>query len=248
MVLINIDEFKVVSIYLDDLELIYNLNVKGIKLLDKIVDIKKLASKLEYIKPSVKLIDFLYKDELEDEFKKRNTYQGFQRSILNKVKQIISLNITKDDYVVDMTVGNGNDTLYLCKYAKFVYGFDIQKKAINNTKELLTKNNYSNYQLFLESHVNINKLSNIKLVLFNLGYLPNGNKDITTMSDTTLEALKNCFNVILDDGFILIVFYPHEEGKKEANTIINYLDDNKINYKIYRNTKNINAPFLLVIH
>lgn len=33
--------------------------------------------------------------------------------------------INKEDIVVDMTVGNGNDTLLLCQLAKEVIGFDI---------------------------------------------------------------------------------------------------------------------------
>ena len=35
--------------------------------------------------------------------------------------------ITKDDVVVDATMGNGHDTLFLAKLAKQVYAFDIQE-------------------------------------------------------------------------------------------------------------------------
>ena len=49
-------------------------------------------------------------------------------------------------------------------------------------------------------------------------------------------------------GIILVVCYPHEEGKKESKTLLKYLDDNKITYKIYKNTDNINAPFLIKIN
>ena len=48
-------------------------------------------------------------------------------------------------------------------------------------------------------------------------------------------------------GIILIVIYPHEEGKKEGTYIKKYLEDNNINYNEYHNTDNINAPYLIEI-
>ena len=48
------------------------------------------------------------------------------------------------DIVVDGTVGNGNDTVFLAKLVGptgKVYGFDIQKEAIERTKNGCKKNN-----------------------------------------------------------------------------------------------------------
>ena len=178
-----------------------------------------------------------------------------ERSILTKVKEICEEYIKDTDYVIDMTIGNGFDTLTLCNITSkgMVFGFDIQKDAINNTNNLLKSNNLDNYKLFLESHENINiKLKDyqnkIKLILFNLGYLPKGDKTIMTNHQSTLKALINSFNMLKDDGLILIVFYPHEEGKMEAKTVKNYLQKENINYTEYHNTNNINAPYLLVIN
>lgn len=216
------------------------------------IDISLLCTLLEDVKPTIKLIDFKYINELNEEFKRRNTFQGFNKSILNMVKKIIKENVTTKDYVVDMTIGNGFDTLYLANTSKHVFGFDIQKLAINNTTNLLENNNIKNYTLFLSSHVNINTLlhdytNNIKLILFNLGYLPCGDKTITTNHLTTLNALINSLNMLSKDGLILIVFYPHPEGKKEEQVVLNYLNNNNINYKTYRNTPNKEAPYLVVI-
>lgn len=55
-----------------------------------------------------------------------------------------------------MTVGNGNDTLFLANISKKVFGFDIQGVAIENTKKLLRENNVYNYELFNISHEKIN--------------------------------------------------------------------------------------------
>ena len=151
-----------------------------------------------------------------------------------------------------MTVGNGNDTLFLANISKKAFGFDIQDIAIKNTQELLKENNVVNYELFNVSHDKINIIlskykNRIKLILFNLGYLPCGNKNITTNHKTTLDAVKNSFNMLSNDGLILIVFYPHPEGKLEAEYVIKYLNENNMNYKIYRNTSNEDAPYLVVI-
>ena len=193
-------------------------------------------------------------NEIDKELKKRNTYQGFNRSILNKVKQLIETNLKPNDLAVDMTIGNGNDTLFLCNKLNkgHVFGFDIQDIAINNTKKLLEENNINNYTLFNTSHENINEILNqyinkISLILFNLGYLPNGDKSITTNHKSTLNALKNSFKMLNNKGIILIVVYPHKEGKIEEKEIINYLNQNNIKYNTYHNTDNINAPYLIEI-
>lgn len=193
-------------------------------------------------------------NEIDKELARRNTYQGFNKTILNKVKQICENNLKQNDIAIDMTIGNGNDTLFLCNLLSkgHVFGFDIQDIAIKNTKKLLENNNISNYTLFNESHENINITLNnykgkISLILFNLGYLPNGDKSITTTHISTLNTVKNSLDMLNNKGIILIVFYPHEEGILEADTIKQYLKENNISYNEYHNTDNINAPYLIEI-
>ena len=129
-----------------------------------------------------------------------------------------------------------------------VFGFDIQKEAIIKTQELLK--NYSNVTLYQKSHDEMDFLNlngKVSLIIFNLGYLPGGNKNITTKATTTLKAIKKSLNLLNQKGKILVVFYPHIEGKKEANTVLNWLKNQNYNYFIKRNTDQENAPFLLVI-
>lgn len=208
----------------------------------------------ELIEPTWLTKKFGVLNEIDKELVKRNTYQGFNRSILNRVKQIAENTLKRNDLAIDMTVGNGNDTLFLCNLVDkgHVFGFDIQQKAISNTKNLLKENNIINYSLFNESHENIditlkNYKNKISLILFNLGYLPNGNKDITTNHISTLNALKKAQNMLNNKGIILIVLYPHKEGKKEEIEIKKYLIKNNINFNEYHNTNNVNAPFLIEI-
>jgi len=227
---------------------------KGVKIVNIYgdnINISTLCDILENVKNNIE-IRCNYNKEINNEFLKRNTYQGFTRSILNMVKKICVENVTSNDYVVDMTVGNGNDTLFLANISKKVFGFDIQDIAIKNTTKLLEENNVDNYELFNISHdkidIVLNKYkNNIKLILFNLGYLPCGDKFITTNHETTLNAIKNGFDMLKNDGLILVVFYPHPEGKLEAKVVLDYLNNYNLNYKIYKNTPNEDAPYLVVI-
>lgn len=226
---------------------------KGIKSLDikGDIEIKKLCDILENTKESVK-INYEKQDEVELEFKRRGTHQGFNRSILNMVKKICQDNITLNDYTVDATIGNGNDTLHLASLSKFVFGFDIQKQAIENTTNILEENKVNNYKLFQISHDEMDSVlkdykGKIKLILFNLGYLPCGDKSIMTNHETTLKALEKGMELLTKDGLILIVFYPHPEGKLEATEVFAYLSSNDIKYEVYKNTTNKDAPYLVVI-
>lgn len=195
-------------------------------------------------------------NDIDSELERRDTYQGFNSSILNKFKQILRNNVRRNDLVVDATVGNGNDTLFLSNLVPngHVYGFDIQKVAIDNTKELLDKNNITNYTLFNNSHENILEVlgeyvNKISAVIFNLGYLPGGNKNIMTNYSSTIKALKGSLKLLNNKGIILIVIYSHEEGKKENIEINKYLLELDGIYTInkYHNTDNLEAPYLIEI-
>ena len=62
--------------------------------------------------------------------------------------------ITKEDIVVDATMGNGYDTLFLAQLAKKVYAFDIQKQALEQTTKRLTEAKVDNVELLLTGHEN----------------------------------------------------------------------------------------------
>jgi len=205
------------------------------------------------IEPIWLLKKFGVLNEIDKTLKQRQTYQGFNKTIFNKLHQVLDSLVKSNDIVVDATIGNGFDTMYLANLANkgFVYGFDIQDKAIFNTKKLLKENNISNYQLFKENHKNIYEVlkeyeNKISCIVYNLGYLPNGNKKITTKCDTTIKSITNAIKLLNNKGVILIIAYPHKEGKKESKAILNLkIDGYTINK--YTNTKNINAPFLIEI-
>ncbi|MCL2522059.1 MAG: class I SAM-dependent methyltransferase [Erysipelotrichales bacterium] len=160
--------------------------------------------------------------------------------------------ITKDSIVIDATCGNGHDTLFLCQNSKFCFAFDIQEGAIKNTEALLKANNIMNYQLIKDSHENFyNYCLKCDLVLFNLGYLPKGNKENSTQAEITLLTIKKIIDK-LEFKLILLVIYPgHSEGKKESQLLEKFLKS--ICQKTYNVFKfyNLNqietAPYILGI-
>ena len=234
-----------------NLETINKLKIDGLYITEQPTDIDEIINIFENLKPSLIIYKCPSINKINAELIKRNTYQGFNKSILNTVKREIILNVKDDDYAIDATLGNGYDTLFLASILKKgkVISFDIQEKAINNSKKLLQ--DYNNITLILDSHENINKLKlakKPKVILFNLGYLPGGDKLITTKAKSTIKALKASLSILDDKGLLLVVIYPgHEEGQKEQAEIMKWLNNEKINYEIKRNTLNEIAPFLIEI-
>ncbi len=209
----------------------------------------------ELIEPSWLVKKFSVLNEIDKELERRNSYQGYRKSILNYVHNLIDSYIKENDIVIDAITGNGNDTLYLCDTVSMgkVFGFDIQEKAIQNTDNLLREHKKRNYELFLESNEKMDVVlkeyfGKVSLVIFNLGYLPNGDKSITTNYKTTIKGIKASLKLIHKRGMILLVIYPgHPAGKLESLKIKEYLKKENLNYQEYHNTDNVIAPYLIEI-
>ena len=172
----------------------------------------------------------------------------------NHIQQFVidylKTHVTKSDVVVDATVGNGHDTLLLASLAKHVIGFDIQAVAIERTLQKIKNSSIENVTLFNDSFENISKIEAYKGVVFNLGYLPNGDKSITTQALVTLDTLKSITQQMQNDDFILITAYPgHPEGTLEADLILKYVQTLPRSFLslIYQIQNRKNAPFIILI-
>lgn len=162
------------------------------------------------------------------------------------------------DTVVDATAGNGHDTLFLSELTGpqgKVFSFDIQQQAIQTTRDLLsTRGSPGNIRLIQDCHSNINRhvQSPVKAVLFNLGYLPGGDRSVTTRYETTLSALQACLPLLSPQGVIVLVVYPgHPAGQEESVRIQEWLSglDQKLwTSMVWRflNQKNT-PPYLLLL-
>ncbi len=127
------------------------------------------------------------------------------------------------DTVIDATCGNGKDTLRLASLVPYgkVLSLDIQEDALIQARKRASLDNVS---FFLQSHVSFPPAENIKLIVYNLGYLPFGNKAITTLSETTIQSLKEALKKTSWGGAISLTCYPgHPEGFKETQAIFAFL-------------------------
>lgn len=174
--------------------------------------------------------------------------------------QLLDYHVVKGDKVIDATAGNGNDTVKLSslvgKIGK-VHGFDVQQQAIEETKKKLTLTGLAEQvELHHTGHENmgsvITQKESVAAVVFNLGYLPKGDKTITTLPDTTLKAIKQSLDLVQRGGILLImVYHGHEEGKEEKDSILQFtqnLPQKEFGVLQYQfiNQKN-NPPFLIAI-
>lgn len=157
---------------------------------------------------------------------KSDGMKNFFTNVIEISKELCTLKLNNGDTAVDCTMGNGNDTEFLCHLVGDkgkVYAFDIQEEAVINTSKKLEKLNFlERAELILDGHQNIDKYikQSVKLVIFNLGYLPRGNHEITTKKETTLQAVQKCLDILEPNGIILLVIYPgHENGKIEKEAL-----------------------------
>lgn len=177
--------------------------------------------------------------------------------LLATEKELIARHIKKGGVAVDFTMGNGHDTLWLTKEIGEngkVYAFDIQQQALDSTRNLLQAENApANYELILDSHSNVKKYvrENICVGLFNLGWLPGGDKSITTLRETTMPAVSAAIDLLDSDGGILLAVYPgHEEGRLEGEMISSYLaglDRKKICCSKFQIINSPTSPFFFLI-
>lgn len=180
------------------------------------------------------------------------------KTALHFSHQLLSDIVEKGDTVIDATMGNGNDTLFLAQLVDKtgkVYAFDVQKQALEKTAAKLGTA-YPQATLFLAGHEEINqKLSpveKVKAAIFNLGYLPQSDKSIITQKETTISAMEAVLSRLLPTGrMILVIYYGHPGGEKEKTAVLNFCsqlpqEDFSVLTYHFINQKN-NPPILVCV-
>ncbi|MFS1511427.1 class I SAM-dependent methyltransferase [Chengkuizengella sp. SCS-71B] len=184
-------------------------------------------------------------------------------SILGQTHKLIQEHVKQGDIVIDATLGNGNDTLFLKKLVGdngIVCGFDVQNTAIQNTMKRLAEAGFSleHVHLIKNSHDKMLEIlppsmhEKVSAITFNLGYLPGGDHNIITQQETTIRALQHSLLFLEKDGIITIVVYSgHSGGEEEADAVLAWVQNlPQQYYQVLRyqflNQKN-NPPYLIAI-
>ena len=148
--------------------------------------------------------------------------------------EIVGRYVKPGDTVIDGTMGNGHDTLALAKLVGpegTVIAFDIQPMALENTKALLEAEGMKDHpgiRLILDSNANVKNYvepgeAGIAAILFNLGYLPGGDKTVTTTKEETLRAVSDAVELVKPGGLVATVLYSgHEQGEEEKQALLDW--------------------------
>lgn len=133
--------------------------------------------------------------------------------------------------VLDATVGNGHDTLFLSQCVGpegHVYGMDLQAAAVQETRRRLIEAEVSEAQFTLihaghetmMAAVRPEHQGKLSGIMFNLGYLPGSDKTLITRTETTLQAVQAALDLLAPGGLLTIAVYPgHEGGADEQRAI-----------------------------
>ncbi len=137
--------------------------------------------------------------------------------------------IQEGDSVVDATAGNGHDSLWLAEavgQSGCVHAFDIQASALAATRLRLAAAGYGHVlQEHLCSHAKMAQhvTCGQRIILFNLGYLPGAQHDVTTKIGTTLPALNAALDLLMLGGRLCVMAYPgHDGGGDEFEAVADF--------------------------
>ena len=152
------------------------------------------------------------------------------RSARYLAADILRQAVAPGDMVVDATMGNGHDTLFLCQVVGErgkVYAFDVQQKAVDYTQKRLEEAGVlPRARLFLLGHEHMaEKVEGpAAAAVFNLGWLPGGDHTVTTRWETTRRAVESALSLLKPAGVLVICAYPgHAEGDRERAALIDFL-------------------------
>jgi len=166
--------------------------------------------------------------------------------------------VAPGDRVIDATCGNGQDTLLLAELVGIegkVWAFDIQEEALSATKDRLEAADLAGrVSLVHAGHERMAEFvaEPVKAILFNLGYLPTGEREVKTSAATTVAALEQGKMLLFPAGIILIAVYTgHGGGAEEWAAVTAWaegLDPHEFNVWLSRQmNRSEKAPFLVLV-
>ncbi|HEY6873319.1 MAG TPA: class I SAM-dependent methyltransferase [Geobacteraceae bacterium] len=162
------------------------------------------------------------------------------------------------DAVVDATCGNGRDTLLLAELvgpAGRVWSFDIQEEALRKTAALLEEKGVRDrVELVAAGHERLAEFVGepLRTVVFNLGYLPGGDRGMATQPATTRPALDAALGLLLPGGLLLVAVYTgHPGAVEEEDAVLAWacgLDPRRFNVWVSRQlNRPPTAPYLVLV-
>ncbi len=165
------------------------------------------------------------------------------------------------DTVIDATCGNGWDTIQLAQLVfprGKVFSYDIQNKALvqaqKNAENSLPLECQAQIHYCRACHSEFSSdlsFESVSLVVYNLGYLPGSNKEVITLTETTLNSIRAAQGLLKPKGWISIITYPrHTGGFDEEQAIMEFaraLSPLKWNVCYHSWINRLKGPNLLIL-
>ena len=157
----------------------------------------------------------------------KNPHETFNKAV-TLAHMFLTQVVRPGDQVIDATMGNGHDTLFLARLVGpqgKVFAFDIQTQACERTRLLLQQQGIRHVECRCTSHAELDQIakSPVRAVVFNLGYLPGSDKSCSTLCATTLIAVQKSLELLLPQGLLLVAIYPgHAEGLREKEQLLSF--------------------------
>ncbi len=154
--------------------------------------------------------------------------------LVERVHAALAEVLRPGDLTIDATAGNGRDVAFLAELVGAsgkVHAFDLQQAALATTEEKLREAGLLDHcALHHLSHERMAEVmppetrGRIHAIVFNLGYLPGGDKSIVTTASSTLPALATAMGWLAVDGLLAVTAYRgHPGGMEEADQVEKYL-------------------------
>jgi len=135
---------------------------------------------------------------------------------------------------VDATAGNGHDTAFLAGLVGpggRVFAFDVQSEALDRTAARLRAAGLTNVVLLRRDHADLAAAlpadceGRVGAVMFNLGYLPGGDKSLKTRAESSRAAVAAALGLVRPGGVVTVVAYPsHPGGADEAAAVRRFVE------------------------
>jgi SAM-dependent methyltransferase len=166
--------------------------------------------------------------------------------------------VRRGDHVVDATCGNGHDTLLLAELVGSsgrVWAFDIQLQALETTGARLSEaGGFGSVMLVHGGHETLSGHCSgpVKAVVFNLGYLPGGDRTMVTRPESTLAGLEQSLEILEPGGVVIITLYPGHEGGQQERTALEtrLVQSPPANFHVWRmGQMNVptTAPYIILV-
>ena len=168
------------------------------------------------------------------------------KSMVDVSHEFLKPVLHKQAICVDATLGQGKDTdFFLSQNVHKVYGFEIQRDVFESTKERLDDQRTCFYNVGHE-HMEEYIHEEVDAIIFNFGYFPQGNHDITTHASSSVSAVRQALKLLKVKGRMALVMYPHESGQEEAKCMEEFLKT-QTSIQVQKNTKLIGGSLSIRI-